>query len=93
MSENKIPFLGCVADDVTGATDLAINLVKGGMRVVQFMCAPTQQQLENLECDAVVVALKTHASRPTGGGSVAGGCRGTAIEWLSAVLLQILFDV
>jgi len=27
--------LGCIADDFTGATDLAINLVQGGMRVVQ----------------------------------------------------------
>lgn len=61
MIENMSPFLGCVADDVTGATDLAINLVKGGMRVVQFMCVPTQQQLKNLECDAVVVALKTRS--------------------------------
>lgn len=61
MSDDQRPFLGCVADDVTGATDLAINLVKGGMRVVQFMCVPTQQQLENLRCDAVVVALKTRS--------------------------------
>lgn len=61
MSETKGAFLGCVADDVTGATDLAINLVKGGMRVVQLMCVPTQQQLENLECDAIVVALKTRS--------------------------------
>ncbi len=61
MTENTSIFLGCVADDVTGATDLAINLVKGGMRVVQFMCVPTQQQLDSLECDAVVVALKTRS--------------------------------
>jgi uncharacterized protein YgbK (DUF1537 family) len=27
--------LGCVADDFTGATDLANNLVRAGMRVVQ----------------------------------------------------------
>jgi uncharacterized protein YgbK (DUF1537 family) len=27
--------LGCVADDFTRATDLANNLVNGGMRVVQ----------------------------------------------------------
>ena len=26
--------LGCIADDVTGATDLANNLVRAGMRVV-----------------------------------------------------------
>jgi len=27
--------LGCIADDFTGATDLANNLVRAGMRVVQ----------------------------------------------------------
>ena len=26
--------LGCIADDFTGATDLANNLVRAGMRVV-----------------------------------------------------------
>lgn len=61
MIDNANVFLGCIADDVTGATDLAINLVKGGMRVVQFLCVPTHRQLENLECDAVVVALKTRS--------------------------------
>jgi uncharacterized protein YgbK (DUF1537 family) len=38
--------LGCVADDFTRATDLANNLVNGGMRVVQtnpkFLQAPRE---------------------------------------------------
>ncbi len=54
-------FLGAVADDITGASDLAINLVKGGLRVVQFLCLPTVAQLSDLDCDAVVVALKTRS--------------------------------
>lgn len=29
-------LLGCVADDVTGATDLANTLVRNGMRIVQL---------------------------------------------------------
>ena len=37
---NKI-VLGCIADDFTGATDLANNLVRAGMRVVQAMGVPT----------------------------------------------------
>lgn len=57
----KTPLLGCVADDVTGATDMAINLVQGGMRVVQFLSVPTADQLNDCECDAVVVALKTRS--------------------------------
>ena len=49
--------LGCIADDFTGATDLANNLVKSGMRVVQLNGVPTQPL--NLEADAVVIALKS----------------------------------
>jgi L-threonate 2-dehydrogenase len=33
-------LLGCVADDFTGATDLANNLVRAGMRVVQTIGVP-----------------------------------------------------
>ena len=32
--------LGCIADDFTGATDLANNLVRAGMRVVQTINVP-----------------------------------------------------
>lgn len=54
--------LGCIADDVTGATDLANNLVQGGMRVVQVLGAPDAKTLARLsEADAIVVALKTRS--------------------------------
>ena len=33
-------LLGCIADDFTGATDLANNLVRAGMRVVQSIGVP-----------------------------------------------------
>ena len=33
-------LLGCIADDFTGATDLANNLVRAGMRVVQTLGVP-----------------------------------------------------
>jgi len=49
--------LGCIADDFTGATDLANNLVRTGMRVVQTIGVPTGPL--NVEVDAVVVALKS----------------------------------
>ena len=49
--------LGCIADDFTGATDLANNLVRTGMRVVQTIGVPTGPL--NAEVDAVVVALKS----------------------------------
>lgn len=49
--------LGCIADDFTGATDLANNLVRAGMRVVQTIGVPAGPL--NEEVDAVVVALKS----------------------------------
>ena len=50
-------FLGCIADDFTGATDLANNLVRAGMRVVQVIGVPAEPL--NAQADAVVVALKS----------------------------------
>ena len=55
-------LLGCIADDFTGATDLANNLVRNGMRVAQTIGIP--QQALNAELDAVVVALKSRNIEP-----------------------------
>jgi uncharacterized protein YgbK (DUF1537 family) len=49
--------LGCIADDFTGATDLANNLVRAGMRVVQTVGVPRRAMASNI--DAIVVAQKT----------------------------------
>jgi 3-dehydrotetronate 4-kinase len=49
--------LGCIADDFTGATDLANNLVRAGMRVVLTVGVPGENQA--VDGDAVVVALKS----------------------------------
>ena len=51
--------LGCIADDFTGATDLANNLVRAGMRVVQTIGVPTAP-VEGVDC--VVVALKSRTA-------------------------------
>lgn len=55
-------LLGCIADDFTGATDLANNLVRNGMRVVQTIGIP--QHGLNADLDAVVVALKSRNLEP-----------------------------
>jgi 3-dehydrotetronate 4-kinase len=52
--------LGCIADDFTGATDLANNLVRAGMRVVQTIGVPADGAA--IEADAVVVALKSRTA-------------------------------
>jgi uncharacterized protein YgbK (DUF1537 family) len=49
-------LLGCIADDFTGATDLANTLARNGMKVVQTI--GVQKQLK-VEAEAVVVALKS----------------------------------
>lgn len=54
-------LLGCIADDFTGATDLANQLVKGGMRTVVLTRLPDQAPLE---ADAIVVALKSRTNAP-----------------------------
>jgi 3-dehydrotetronate 4-kinase len=52
--------LGCIADDFTGATDLANNLVRAGMRVVQTIGVPTAgDAVDFAQVDVVVVALKS----------------------------------
>jgi len=52
-------LLGCIADDFTGATDLANTLVKGGMAAVQVIGVPTG---ELPEADAVIIALKSRTA-------------------------------
>ncbi len=50
-------LLGCIADDFTGATDLANTLTRGGMRTVQTVGVPREKLRDDV--DAVVVALKS----------------------------------
>ena len=50
--------LGCIADDFTGATDLAGTLVKSGMSAVQLIGVP-EGNIPPVEADAGVVALKS----------------------------------
>ena len=55
-------LLGCIADDFTGASDLANNLVRAGMRVVQTIGVPASPI--SADVDAVVVALKSRTIAP-----------------------------
>ncbi|AWN37173.1 3-oxo-tetronate kinase [Methylobacterium radiodurans] len=55
--------LGCVADDYTGASDLANTLTKAGLRTVQTIGIPADD-LALGAVDAVVVALKSRSIEP-----------------------------
>jgi len=75
-----MPLLGCIADDFTGATDLASMLVRNGMRTVQLIGVPGADQPAP-DADAIVVALKSRTApvEQAVGESLA------ALEWLRKV--------
>jgi uncharacterized protein YgbK (DUF1537 family) len=52
--------LGCIADDYTGASDLANTLTRCGLRTVQTIGVPSDE-LSLPEVDAVVVSLKSRS--------------------------------
>jgi 3-dehydrotetronate 4-kinase len=78
-------LLGCIADDFTGATDLANNLVRSGMRVVQAIGVPAGPL--DADVDAVVVALKSRTSAPAD--AVAQSL--DALRWLQAQGAQQIY--
>src|SRR5207302_7362091 len=56
----KTISLGCIADDYTGASDLANTLTRQGLRTVQTIGGPSDD-LAMPEVDAVVVSLKSRS--------------------------------
>ena len=78
-------LLGCIADDFTGASDLANTLTAAGMRTVQTIGIPSHARVD---ADAIVVALK---SRSIDAGDAVRQSLG-ALAWLqSQGARQILF--
>ncbi len=76
------PLLGCIADDLTGATDLAGTLVREGMRVALVVGVPESTDAASPDAaDAVVVALKSRSTPPAE--AVADSRR--ALAWLAAL--------
>jgi len=81
-------LLGCIADDFTGATDLANTLVRSGMRVIQTIGVPQRPPAANI--DAVVVALKSRTIEPDQ--AIAQSLQ--ALRWLRAAgAQQIVFKI
>ena len=83
--------LGIVADDFTGATDIASMLVRGGLRTVQVIGVPQGElSAEVAQADAVVVALK---SRTTPAAQAVAEAM-AALRWLQAAgARQFIFKV
>ncbi len=57
LGEERRMTLGVIADDFTGATDVASMLVRAGMRTVQLIGVPGDDV--TADADAVVIALKS----------------------------------
>lgn len=55
-------LLGCIADDFTGASDLANILVRAGMSVTLLIGVP--EAGASIEADAAVIALKSRSIAP-----------------------------
>jgi uncharacterized protein YgbK (DUF1537 family) len=56
----NVPWLGVIADDFTGASDVAGTLVGAGMRVLKTFGVPVpSMQLHEVDC--IVVSLKTRS--------------------------------
>jgi uncharacterized protein YgbK (DUF1537 family) len=79
-------LLGCIADDLTGATDLSLMLSREGLRTVQTTGVP-REDIDLAEVDAVVVALKSR----TIPADEAVAMSLTAADWLLAAGAQRLF--
>jgi uncharacterized protein YgbK (DUF1537 family) len=61
MPEQSELLLGCIADDFTGATDLANTLVRRGMRTVQAIGVPHSAEKFG-GAEAIVIALKSRTA-------------------------------
>lgn len=71
--------IGCIADDLTGATDLGVTLAREGLSVIQVNGIPGPS-LDIPRADAVVVALKSRTS-PS---AEAVACSLDSLAWLRA---------
>lgn len=85
-------FLGVVADDLTGATDVASMLRRAGMRTVLSVGLPTVPALSGADEDAHIVALKSRTaptdeavaqSRAAADWLLAAGCRRLYLKYCS----------
>ena len=73
---NNALLLGCIADDFTGASDLANTLCREGMRATQYIETPDSNT--KADCEAAIIALKSRSI----GADEAIGQSLDALKWL-----------
>ena len=70
--------LGCIADDITGGTDLALALTKNGLKVVQIL---GDDDAPIPDTDAVVISLKIRTAPKSEATTKAMKALGALKEW------------
>jgi uncharacterized protein YgbK (DUF1537 family) len=79
-------LLDCIADDYTGATDLASMLLKHGMRPAQHIGTPhADEVVTDADAEAVALAVRTAPVRQAVSESL------TTLAWLCAVCCRQVF--
>ncbi len=80
--------LGVIADDFTGASDIALTLAEGGMRTVQYIGVPSHSAASGVEAGVVALKSRNIPARDAVALSL------SACEWLLAQgASQIVFKV
>lgn len=80
-------YLGCIADDFTGATDLAGILARSGMKVSMRIGIPDEDPLETCTSTFEVIALKCRTAPVSD--AVEDACK--ALSWLQRAGAQRFF--
>ena len=80
--------LGVIADDFTGASDIALTLAEGGMRTVQYVGVPDGEAEAGVEAGVVALKSRTIPAADAVAASLA------ACEWMLAQgVEQVVFKV
>jgi uncharacterized protein YgbK (DUF1537 family) len=80
------PWLGIIADDVTGATDVGGHLAALGLSVVQFFGCPGSKWAD-IGADSTIIALKSRSVEPT----LAVKWSLQALQWLKRVDVEHVY--
>jgi uncharacterized protein YgbK (DUF1537 family) len=87
LSDRPVPWLGVIADDVTGATDLAGYVARSGSTTLQFFGVPGSGTVIPSDVDCVIVALKSRSTPPEE--AVADSL--AAHDWLESIGVERIY--
>ncbi len=80
--------IGVIADDFTGASDIALTLAEGGMSVAQFIGVPEADAASDLDAGIVALKSRTAPVRQAMEDSLAA-CRWLVAQGVSQIVFKI----